>query len=161
MPNGKYFHVGIEDAVKEELDQLVEKGVLVPMTEPTEWVSQMAVVHKPNGKLHRCIDPQSLNEALKHEHYRLPVLDDVLPKHRDAKGFSKIDWWEAYWHVKPDKEHSKLTTMITPFGQYRWKRLPFGLKVSSKIFQCKLDEALGGLEGVSSVVDDVIIAGCG
>ena len=68
---------------------------------------------------------------------------------------------EAYWHVKPDEEHSKLTTMITPFGQYRWKRLPFGLKVSSKIFQCKLDEALGGLEGVSSVVDDVIIAGCG
>lgn len=54
MHNGKYFHVGktplaIEDAVKEELDRLVEKGVLVPMTEPTERVSQMVVVHKPSG----------------------------------------------------------------------------------------------------------------
>ena len=51
--------------------------------------------------------------------------------------------------------------MITPFGRYRWKRLPFGLKVSSKIFQRKLDEALEGLKGVFSVVDDIVIAGCG
>ena len=37
----------------------------------------------------------------------------------------------------------------------------FGLKVPSEIFQRKLGEALGGLEGVFSVVDDVVIAGCG
>ena len=37
--------------MKEELDRHVNKGVLVPVTEPTEWVSKMAVVHKPNGKL--------------------------------------------------------------------------------------------------------------
>ena len=147
--------------MKEELDRLVEKGVLVPMTEPSKWVSQMAAVHNPSGKLRICIDPQPLNEALNREHYRLPVLDDVLPKLRDAKVFSKLDVREAYWHVKLEEESSKLTTMITPFCRYRWKRLPFGLKVSSEIFQRKLDEALGGLEGVISVVDDVVIAGFG
>ena len=51
--------------------------------------------------------------------------------------------------------------MITPFGRYRWRRLLFGLKGSSEIFQRKLDEALAGLEGAFSVVDDVAIAGCG
>ena len=56
----------IEESVKEELDRLVEKGLLVPVTEPTVWVSQMAVVHKPSGKLRICIDPQPLNAALKH-----------------------------------------------------------------------------------------------
>ena len=91
--------IAIQDAVKEELDRLVNKGVLVPVTEPTEWVSQMAVVHKPNGKLRICIDPQPLNAALKREHYRLPVLDDVLPELKDAKIFSKLDVKEAYWHV--------------------------------------------------------------
>ena len=114
--------LAIEDAVKEELDRLVEKGVLAPMTEPTERVSQMVVVHKPSGKLRMCIDPQPLNEAFKREHYRLVILDDVLPKLRDAKVFSKLDVREAYWHVNQDKESSKLTTMITSFGQYRWKR---------------------------------------
>ena len=153
--------LAIQDTVKKELDRLVEKDVLVPVTEPTEWVSQMAVVHKPNGKLRICIDPQPLNAALKREHYRLPVLDDVLPKLKNAKIFSKLDVREAYWHVRLDETSSKLTTMITPFGRYQWRRLPFGLKVSSEIFQRKLDEALEGLEGVFSVVDDVVIAGCG
>ncbi|KAL9961978.1 hypothetical protein ACROYT_G031027 [Oculina patagonica] len=106
--------LAIENAVKEELDRLVEKDVLVPVTEPTEWVSQMAVVHKPSGKLRICIDPQPLNAALKREHYKLPVLDDVLPKLKDAKVFSKLVVREAYWHVRLDEESSKLTTMITP-----------------------------------------------
>ena len=41
-----------------------------------------------------------------------------------------------------------------------YQYLTFGLKVSSDIFQRKLDEALGGLEGVFSVVDDRVVAGC-
>ena len=117
--------------------------------------------YKPNGKLRICIDPQPLNAALKREHYRLPVLDDVLPELKDAKIFSKLDVKEAYWHVRLDEASSKLTTMITPFGRYMWKRLPFGLKVSSEIFQRKIDEALGDLDGVFNIVDDVVIVGCG
>ena len=121
--------LAIEDTEKKELDPLIE-DVLVPVTEPTEWVSQMAVVHKPNCKLRTCIDTQPLNAALKCEYYRLPILDDVLPKLKRAKIFSKLDVREAYWHVRLDEESSKLTTMIIPFGRYRWRRLPFGLKVS-------------------------------
>ena len=121
----------------------------------------MAVVHKRDGKLRICIDPQPLNAALKREHYRLPVLDDVLPKLKDAKVFSKLDVREAYWHVRLDDSSSRLTTMITPFGRYMWKRLPFGLKVSSEIFQRKIDEALGDLKGVFNIVDDIIVVGCG
>lgn len=63
--------------------------------------------------------------------------------------------------MKLDEESSRLTTMITPFGRDRWAKLPFGLKVSSEIFQRKLDEVFGNMTGVFSVVDDIIIAGCG
>jgi hypothetical protein len=51
--------------------------------------------------------------------------------------------------------------MITPFGRYRWAQLPFGLKVSSEIFQRKLTEAVGDLNGTFTIADDIIIAGCG
>ena len=47
--------------------------------------------------------------------------------------------------------------MITPFGRFRWARLPFGLSVSSEIFQKRLTEALDGLKGVICVVDDIIV----
>ena len=79
---------------------------------------------------------------------------------QSAKVFSKLDVGEVYWHIRLDKESSKLTTMIIAFGRYRWKRLPFGLKVSSEIFQRKVDKALGGLKLVFSVVNDVVVAGC-
>ena len=108
------------------------------MSEPTEWVSQMAVVQKPNGKLRICTDPPSLNAAPKREYCGLPVLYDVLPRLKNAEIFSQLDEREAYWHVRPDEESSKLTTMITPFGQYWKRRHPFGLKVPSKIFQGNL-----------------------
>lgn len=153
--------IALKDRVKDELDTLVERGVLVPVTKPTPWVSQMAVVHKTNGKLRICIDPQALNSALQREHYKLPTLDDILPKLQKAKVFSKLDVKEAFWHVKLDDKSSELTTMITPFGRFRWARLPFGLKVSSEIFQRKLNEALGDLEGTFTIADDIIIAGCG
>ena len=125
------------------------------------WVSQMAVVKKSDGSLRICIDPQLLNDALQRKNYRLPTLDDVLPNLNNAKVFSILDVKQAYWHVRLDKESSLLTTMITPFGRYRWARLPFGLKVSSEIFQRKRNEALSGLNRVICVEDDLLVMGSG
>ena len=87
-------------------------GVLAHAEEPTEWVSQMAVVKKPHGSLRICIDPQPLNEALQREHYRLPALNDVLPTLNNAKIISKLDVKHAFWHVQLDSQSSLLTTMI-------------------------------------------------
>ena len=121
----------------------------------------MAVVNKKNGSLRICIDPQCLDTALKREHFKLPTLDDISPELHDAKVFSKLDVKQAYWHVELDDESSKLTTMITRFGRYCWKRLPFGLKVSSEIFQRKLHDVLFDLPGGFAVADDVIVVGLG
>ena len=53
--------------MKDEIDSLVERGILLPVSEPKEWVNQMAVVQKSNGKLRICIDPQPLNKVLVRE----------------------------------------------------------------------------------------------
>ena len=153
--------IALQQGVKTELDTLVKRGILVPVDEPTQWVSQMAVVVKQNGSLRLCLDPQPLNQALMREHYKLSTLDDVLPSMNNAKIFSKLDVHEAFWHVELDEQSSILTTMITPYGRYRWARLPFGLKVSSEIFQKRLNESLEGINGVICVADDIIVVGCG
>uniref|UniRef100_A0A224YS74 Bell all n=1 Tax=Rhipicephalus zambeziensis TaxID=60191 RepID=A0A224YS74_9ACAR len=54
-----------------------------------------------------------------------------------------------------------LTTFRTPFGRYRWLRLPFGLAASSEIFQKRLQTALDGLQGVVCVADDILVYGTG
>ena len=153
--------IAIKDQVKAELDNLQERGIIVPVTEPTEWVNQMAVVRKGNGKIRICIDPQPLNKALIRERYKLPTFEDILPELSQAKVFTKLDVKEAFWHVRLDHESSLLTTMITPYGRYRWMKLPFGLSVSSEIFQRRLQESLKGLEGIFTIADDIIVVGCG
>ena len=127
--------IALRDRVKQELDRMLSTGVIEPVAKPTEWVSQMAIVEKANGSLRIFIDPQPLNVALKREHFKLLTFDETIPELANAKIFSRLDMESAFWHVKLDEASSDLTTMTTPFGRYRWKRLPFGLKVSSEIFQ--------------------------
>uniref|UniRef100_A0A2C9M0F0 Reverse transcriptase domain-containing protein n=1 Tax=Biomphalaria glabrata TaxID=6526 RepID=A0A2C9M0F0_BIOGL len=150
----------MREKVKKEIELLVSRKILVPVDEPTDWVSQMVVVKKTNGNLRICIDPQHLNNVLKQERYKLPTLEDILPQLKNAKIFSKLEIKEAYWHIRLDEYSSLLTTMITPFGQFRWAQLPFGLNVSGEIFQKQLAQALERLDGCINVADDIVKAGC-
>ena len=59
----------MEKKVKEELDNMVKKGVIIRETEPTEWVSQMVAARKKNGDVRICLDPRDLNKALHRPHY--------------------------------------------------------------------------------------------
>ena len=111
------------------------------------------------GELRICIDTKPLNAALKRERYYIHVINDLLPDLTDTLVFTKVDLASAFWHLKLDHESSMLTTFATPYGRYRWLRLPFGLRVSSEIFQKHLHQALEGLPGVNCIADDVLIHG--
>jgi len=88
--------LALEGKLKTTLESLVQRGVLSVVDEPTDFVSQMAIVEKADHSLRICIDAQVLNRALKREHFRLPTLDDVLPKLSKAKVFSKCDVSSAF-----------------------------------------------------------------
>ena len=126
--------VAVREKFKVEMQRLESLKVIAPVDEPTEWVSQIVVAVKKSGELRVCIDPKPLNEALKREHYQIPVIDDLLPDLTDARVFTKVDLASTFWHLELDHESSMLTTFATPYGRYRWLRLPFGLSVSSEIF---------------------------
>ncbi|KAK3752981.1 hypothetical protein QZH41_016289 [Actinostola sp. cb2023] len=105
---------------------------------------------------------KELNKALKRETYHeLPILDEILPELAQAKVFSTVDLRSGFWHCVLDEESSILTTFATPYGRYRWRRLPFGLNVSSEIFQRNINQALEGLEGLLDITDDILIYGVG
>ena len=151
--------VSVREKFKEELQRLERLKVITPVDEPTEWVSQIVVAVKKSGELRVCIDPRPLNTVLKRERYQIPVIDDLLPDLTDARVFTKVDLASAFWHLELDRESSMLTTFATPYGRYRWLRLPFGLSVSSEIFQKRLHQELQGLPGVKCIADDILIHG--
>ena len=123
----------LRQEVKTEIDQLVKDGILKPVSEPTEWISSMVAVRKPSKGVRICIDPTPLNRVIKRNHYPLPTIDDLTPALSQAKVFSVCDVKSGYWHVELDEESSLLTTFSTPWGRYRWCRMPFGLRCASEV----------------------------
>ncbi|VDI61501.1 Hypothetical predicted protein [Mytilus galloprovincialis] len=128
--------VAIKEKLKSELERLTKLEIIKPVSTPTPWVSSLVTVVKPD-KLRICIDPKHLNQQLKRSHYPLPTIDDLLPELSRAKVFSVVDAKNGFWHVKLDEESSLLTTFNTPFGRYRWLRMPFGLSSAPEEYQTK------------------------
>ena len=103
--------------------------------------------------------PKYLNTAILREHHAIPTLEEILPKLHKAKFFSMVDAKCGYWNVILDKESSYLATFNSPFGRYRFKRMPFGLNMSQDIFQAKIDQTFEGCRGVLGIADDIVISG--
>ena len=53
------------------------------------------------------------------------------------------------------------TAFWTPFGRYRYLRMPFGISLAPEEFECKLHETLDDLPGVVVLRDDVLVTGYG
>ena len=151
----------VKELLKQELERLVKMGILEPVDVPTDWISSVVVVKKSNGKIRLCIDPKPLNQALRRNYYPLPVIDDLLPQLTNAKVFSVVDAKNGFWHVQLGEESSLLTTFGTPWGRYRWTRMPFGISPAPEEFQRRLENALEGLDGVKPIFDDFLVFGAG
>ncbi|XP_060598220.1 uncharacterized protein K02A2.6-like [Ruditapes philippinarum] len=150
----------LRDRLHEELQRMENDGIITKVTEPTDWVNSLVIVEKPKtGKLRVCLDPKALNEAIRRPHYPMRTIDDVTSRLTDAKYFSILDITHAYWSIKLDEQSSLLTTFSTVFGRYRWLRLPYGISASSDIFMQKVDEIFEGLQGLTAIVDDILIYG--
>ena len=102
-PNARRIPVALKDKLKVELEKLVKKKVIEPVSQPTPWVSALALLVKKNRNLRICTDPRPLNKALKREDFQLPTLDDLLPKLADSKVFSTLDLRDGFWQVKLDE----------------------------------------------------------
>ena len=73
--------------------------------------------------------------------------------------FTIVDFKKGYWMVVLHPDSRKLTCMVLPFGRFQWTWLPMGTVVAQDIFQSKLDSIFIGMEGVTGIADDMVIAG--
>ena len=153
--------IALKDEIRAELSSMEEQGVIEKVTEGqrTDWVNSIVYPRKANGKLQICLDPRDLNTAIKREHHVTPTLEEIIPKMSGAKHFSTVDAKCGYWNIRLDEPSSFLTTFNSPFGRYRFKRMPFGLKMSQDIFQARIDRLDEGLPGVIVIADDIIVFG--
>ena len=151
--------IALMSKVQSELQRMEKKGVISQVREPTDWCAGMVVVPKAGGKVRICVDLTKLNQSVRRERLMMPSVEQTLAQLGGATVFSKLDANSGFWQVELTKESSLLTTFITPFGRYRFNRLPFGITSAPEHFQRRMSEVLQDLEGVVCLIDDILIYG--
>ena len=149
----------IRDKVKAELQRMEKLGVIQRQEEPTYWVGSLTYTTKKNGDIRICLDPRSLNKAIKREHCKMRSREEIMAEFAEAKFFSKLDASTGFWQIKLDPESSKLTCFNSPFGRYVYRRLPFGLNMAPEAYHMKIHQLFESVEGVNTMMDDIIVWG--
>lgn len=153
--------IAVKPRLHKKLQELEKIGIVkkVSSSETTEWVNSLVIVSKKDGDVRLCIDPKDLNEVVVRQPFNIPTFEEIVSKLSGATVFSTLDTKNGFYHVKLTEKSSKLCTFNTPFGRYRFLRLPYGLVSSSEIFQEKMTHLLDDLEGVAVYIDDIICFG--
>jgi len=93
------------------------------------------------------------------EHYQLPTVEKITSRLAKAQYFTVLDASSGFWQLKLDEASSRLCTFNTPFGRFRFLRLPFGVNSAPEVFHRTVKQLFEGIEGVETYIDDLLTWG--
>jgi hypothetical protein len=142
---------------KGELDRLVAEDVLEPAPR-SEWIAGTFIIKKKDGRVRWITDFRGLNNAIRRKVYPIPLIADLLRRRKGYEYLTKLDISMQFYTFELDDESRSYTTIATPFGLYRYKRLPMGICESPDIAQEIMEKVLAPLrDKIDSYIDDVAV----
>jgi dihydroorotate dehydrogenase len=79
---------------------------------------------------------------------------------RSMEGFTfatALDLNMSYYHIKLDVDVQNLCTNLFPWGKYKHKRLPMGIKISPDVFQNVMSKFTQDMDYVKTYLDDLFV----
>lgn len=122
-----------EEELHKQIQELLAKGMIEPSASP--YGAPVLFVQKKDGSLRMCLDYRALNKLTVRDRYPLPRIDDLLDKLHGCTVFSSLDLQAGYHQIRISEEDKDKTAIVTPFGQYQFKVLCFGLTNAPATFQ--------------------------
>ena len=150
------------DPLKQEIERMMMLGVIrkLDINQATDWCHNLVLVRKPNGKLPVCLDPRTINKALRFNIHNARTFQDVTSSICKVTKVSKIDANSGFWTLSMDDQSQLLTTFNTPWGRYCFVKMPFGLNQVQYFFQFYMDAHFQDINSTTNVIaDDVMIHG--
>ena len=108
------------------MNKLSRAGFIKPCIHP-EWLSNIVPVKKKNGQIRCCIDFRDVNQACPKDDFPLPNLNTLVDVIAGHEMFSFMDGFSEYNQIKMAKEDAEKTAFRTPFGNFYYIVMPFGL----------------------------------
>ena len=145
--------------MRKEFDILLQNGVIRPSE--SEYASPIVLTSTKNGEIRICIDYHTVNKYLVRDNQPLPLIEDQLDMLEGKRYFTVLDLKDGFHHIRIADDSVKYTPFVTPFGQYEYLRLPFGLKVAPAKFTRFVNKVLKELIETGEVItymDDFMVA---
>ena len=155
------------DKLKKKVEELKKEGVIEgPLQgplEPGSYVSNPVITAKKwsDNEIRLNLDLSDANADIVMSEHPIPTPEELRHEFRDADTFSSIDANQMFqqWLIMANKR--KIFTFRTPWGLYRYIRLPSGVNCASAECNNNFRAIVEGLEGVVQIQDDVVVFGKG
>jgi hypothetical protein len=104
----------------------------------TDWVSNLVLVNKKQGTICVCVYYRDINKACPKDNYLTPFVDHIVDDCAGSEIFSFMDDFFGYNQINilPADQHK--TDFIYSWGNFAYRKLPFGLKNVGVTFQCAM-----------------------
>ncbi|PKA50168.1 RNA-directed DNA polymerase like [Apostasia shenzhenica] len=124
-----------------------------------QWLTNIVMVKKANGKWRMCEDFRTLNQACLKDTYPLPRTDTMVDRPFGYEIMSFLDAFSGYHQIRMTKKNEEKTVFITNFGTYCYNVMPFGLKNAGTTYQRMIDVVFREKRGrnLEAYVDDVLV----
>ena len=147
-----------DNAIKEEVQKLMAAKFIQEVYYP-DWLANVVMVKKANGKWRMCVDFTDLNKACPKDSYPLPRIDQLVDSTTGHKLQSFKDAFSGYNQIKMDETDQEKTSFVPSQGSFCYEVMPFGLKNAGATYQRLVNHVFCPQIGwnVEVYVDDMLV----
>jgi hypothetical protein len=155
------FNPIIHDQVTEEVEWLLDAGLIQPCWY-AEWVSNIVPVEKKGtGKIWVCIDFRNLNKTTPKDEYPMHIANMLINNASGHRVISFLDVNAGYNQIFMAEEDMSKTTFCCPgfIGLFEWVVMTFGLKNAGATYQRTMNLIFYDLLEIilEIYIDDVVV----
>ena len=147
-----------DKATAEEIRKLLEADFIREVYYP-DWLANVDMVKKANGKWRMCVDFTDLNKACPKDSYPLPRIDTLVDLIARNQLLSFMDDFSGYNPIKMEEADQEKTYFVTSQGLFCYKVILFGLKNAGATYQRLMNKMFAHQIGrnVQVYVDDMLV----
>ena len=149
-----------KETFKRELMRLVKIRVLEKVQE-SQWGTPVFIIPKKEGTVRFITDFRKVNNQILRKPFPIPRIADTLQQLEGFTFASALDLNMGYYTIPLHECSKDVTTIVTEFGKFRYNCLPMGMVISADVFQSKVYDLIGDIEGVRTYIDDILCIGNG
>ena len=120
--------------IKEEVEKQLKASFLATITY-FDYVTNIVLMPKKDGKVHMCIDYRDLNQANPKDNFPLPHIDTLIDNTMTNMFFLFMNEFSSYNQIKMAEEDKAKTAFTTHQGTYAYDVMPSGLKNAGATYQ--------------------------